>query len=161
MGLFSKKSDSISDFKTTSKLGSRILLDDNSKRWAIVSQIRGKRKEADTFNFSDILDFELLEDGAQIASGGLGRAAVGGILFGGVGAIVGGVTGKRKTNTKVNSLRIKVTMRNLSQPVVYIDLIDMLVNKDSNVYRMFEREAQEILSAFQIICNEQEKMKIP
>lgn len=161
MGFFSKKKEVASDFTTTTKVGSRVILDENAERWAIVSQMRGKRKEEDTFNFSDIVDFELLEDGTPIASGGLGRAAVGGILFGGVGAIVGGVTGKRKTNTKVNSLRIKVTMNSLKKPAVYIDLLPAPVQKDSNVYRMMADEAQQILSTFQVICNEQEKMKIP
>ncbi len=48
------------------------------------------------FEFSNLLNFELLEDGETITKGGLGRAVAGGLLFGGVGAIVGGVTGGKK-----------------------------------------------------------------
>lgn len=36
----------------------------------------------------------------QTGGGGLGRAAIGGILFGGAGAVVGAVTAKSKTDTR-------------------------------------------------------------
>ncbi|EPZ54444.1 hypothetical protein H477_3583 [[Clostridium] sordellii ATCC 9714] len=48
------------------------------------------------YNYKDIIEFELLEDGESITKGGLGRAVAGGVLLGGVGAIVGGVTGIEK-----------------------------------------------------------------
>ena len=51
-------------------------------------------------DYSDLVDFELIEDGETLTtstsktnsktkSGGVGRAVVGGVLFGGVGAVVG------------------------------------------------------------------------
>src|SRR5690606_10900120 len=84
----------IDNFVATKKIGNFVAFDDNQQRWAVLSSFAGKVKQI--YNYSDIVNFELLEDGESIASGGLGRALVGGALFGGVGAIVGGVTGKRK-----------------------------------------------------------------
>jgi hypothetical protein len=41
----------------------------------------GTKKNPKIYNYSDIVDFELLEDGESITKGGLGRAITGGLLF--------------------------------------------------------------------------------
>ena len=84
----------VDTFVPTKQIGNFIAFDDNQKKWATLSSFRGKIQQI--YSYDDIIDFELLEDGTSVASGGLGRALVGGALFGGAGAIVGGVTGKRK-----------------------------------------------------------------
>ena len=48
------------------------------------------------YNYSDIVSFELLEDGENITKGGICMAVAGGVLFGNAGAIVGGAAGKNK-----------------------------------------------------------------
>lgn len=111
----------------TNKIGNLIGLDDTNKKWVIYDAY-GLIKE--THNYSDIVSFELLEDGKSVAEGGLKRALVGGVLFGGAGAIVGGITGK-KTNEVCNSLKIKVTISNTGFPVTYISLIDSEIKKSN------------------------------
>lgn len=101
--------------------------------------------------FEDILDFELLEDGNIITKGGLGSALVGGLTFGGVGAVVGATTGKKTSSSNCTSMRIKITLNSLSCPVEYIDLISMKVSKKSAAYKNAFDQAQQILSMLQII----------
>ena len=57
----------------------------------------------------------------SIAKGGIGRAAVGGILFGGAGAIVGAST--RKQKEVCDSLQVKVTVKGYKDPAFFIKLI--------------------------------------
>lgn len=116
--------------------------------------------------YNNILDFDILEDNNSIVKGksrtkgGLGRAIAGGLLFGGVGAIVGGTTGKRKTKSKektieyVTSLRIKITVKDFVIPSVYIDLINSKTKADSSTARIASNAAQEIMSFLTIIDNE-------
>ena len=46
-------------------------------------------------DYSDLISYELLEDDSVVTSGGVGQALVGGALFGGFGAIAGGITANR------------------------------------------------------------------
>ncbi len=95
----------------------------------------------------------MLEDGDSVASGGLGRASMGGVLFGKTGAIVGGITGKKKTKKICNSLKLKVTINDMNNPVVYINSIEAKTKKSSFAYKSIAESAQECLSTFQLICD--------
>lgn len=145
----------VDTFVPTKQIGNFIAFDDNQKKWATLSSFRGKIQQI--YSYDDIIDFELLEDGTSVASGGLGRALVGGALFGGAGAIVGGVTGKKKTKDFCNSLRLKITINDISNPVVYINFIESKTKKNGMIYKSIANAAQECLSVLQIICDNNEK----
>lgn len=155
-----KQSDNknvLATFTPTKRIGDKVEFDDNKKQWLILSAYRGKRDKSTVYNYKDILDFELLEDGETVSQGGLGRALVGGALFGGTGAIVGGVTGKRKNKDVITSLRIKITLRDINNPVEYIDFITFKTKKNSFLYKDLYNQAQECLSTLQLICDQLEQ----
>lgn len=74
--------------------------------------------------FSDIVDVEQNENGhvIQKAKSGvsLSRAAVGGLMFGPAGAVLGGLSGARETNVEneTKEIFIRVFTKSLSVPVV-------------------------------------------
>jgi len=141
-------------FNATKKIGTYLYLDDNNKKWAIPEvTITGKLKNIRLYNYSDILNFELIEDGNSIIKGGVGRAIAGGVLFGGVGAIVGGVTGKKKNTSLCSRLQIKITLNKLNMSTEYINLITTETKKDGSVYKMYFNTAQEIISTLEVICS--------
>lgn len=107
------------------------------------------------FKFEDILDFELIQDGSSIINkGGLGRAAVGGLLFGGSGAVVGTLTGSRKQTQTCIELRVKITINNAANPVVFIDFIKgTSIDKDTQMYRQLAECAEAVMSLLQVITN--------
>lgn len=141
-------------FVPTTKIGSYFALNDETKQWAVRKGILSTFKYADVYDYKDILDFELLEDGTSIIKGGLARSVVGGAIFGGVGAIVGGVTGNRKVHQKCNSLKIKITLNRTDTPIIYINLISKPIEKYYEAYKDAYNNAQKILSLLQIICNQ-------
>lgn len=134
-------------------------VDENRRQIIFHTGFFGGRGNATVYNYEDIVDFELLEDGTSVTKGGLGRAVVGGLLFGGVGAIVGGVTGGKKNKGICNSLKIKITINSMSSPTVYVNLINTKTKTDSFVYKTMYHSAQEALSLLQIICNSVEAEK--
>lgn len=97
-------------------------------------------EETWTFNFSDIIKVDIYEDGrissSTTSTSGtskaktssmIGRAAVGGVLLGGAGAVIGGATGKRElgetSTTKTQEVVIYsmvITINNLSMPTIQI-----------------------------------------
>ena len=109
------------------------------------------------FNYDQIISYELLEDGTSIASGGLGRAAVGGFLFGGVGAVVGGLT--RSYKGACTRLQIKLTVKDYDDPAFFITLINSPTKKDSIAYKTYIKEAESIISKLQLIVGNREEAK--
>lgn len=142
--LITSRTPLIQTFSPTRKIGSYMQIDDNHKAFKAGGSI---------FEFSNLLSFELLEDGATITKGGLGRAVAGGLLIGGVGAIVGGVTGGKKSKGICNSMCLKITLRNSHCSMVYIPFIMTETKTKSFVYKAAQSSAQECLSALQIIAD--------
>lgn len=147
-------------FSPSKVVGGYFGIDETSRQWAIGKGLIPSLKNAVPYSYDDIVDFELIEDGTSVIKGGLGSAAVGGVLFGGIGAIVGGVTGGKKAHQKCTSLMIKITVNNINAPTEYIKLITSPTDKKSIMYKSSFQNAQEIISLLQLICNESEDKKI-
>lgn len=155
--MFSSDDPKNKAFNPNKTVGKYFAMDDNSKLWAISQGPLTTWKNGEPRSYSDIIDFELIEDGGSISKGGLGRAIVGGALYGGVGAIVGGVTGKKKSNPTCTSLMIKITINNSSHPTQYIKFITSSTKKSSFTYKTEFNNAQEIMSLLQLIVNKQKE----
>ena len=141
------------DFNITKKISNLLLLDEERRKICIPKKFsKNKIDASDILNYDDIQSYELLEDGNSVSKGGVGRAIVGGLAFGGVGAIVGGVTG-HKNKATCSRLQIKITTKDINNPVKYIDCIHGEVLKDSIVYKASYETAQIILSTLDIITN--------
>jgi len=82
--------------------------------------IEGSRKRKE-YNFSDILECQILRDDEVVAKSGVGRAIVGGLIAGGVGAIVGAAT--RGSKNKIKSLSVRVVFSDISNPMIIFKLI--------------------------------------
>ncbi|MFL0251231.1 SHOCT domain-containing protein [Clostridium neuense] len=144
--------EEINLFNASKKIGSYIEFDDTRMEWLVPEGLFGKKKKI--YKYNDIVDYELLEDGESIIKkSGIGRAVAGGVLFGGVGAVVGSVTGKQRTKSICKSLKLKITISDINNPTVYIDFIPSETKKDSWIYKNAYNSAQECLSVLQLICS--------
>lgn len=138
----------INEFKPTSKVG-QLSLDDNTQTFVITKSA----KQQELYHYNQVVDYQLLEDGETITNGGLGSAVAGGLLFGGAGAIVGSVTGSKKTKGVCKSLKIKITLRNSPKQTEYIDFITTETKTSGFIYKTAYKNAQDVLSALQLIVD--------
>lgn len=106
-------------------------------------------------DLGDIIESEVVVDSHTItktARGSqIGGAAVGGVLLGGVGAIIGGLSGGTGSFEQVKEMDIKLTVNNLDNPVHRINFLD---GKDKNYKKMkngFDRESPEYKGALKNI----------
>lgn len=153
-----KNTERIKKFNATYQVGNYVWFDDNHKWFAFPQgTFSPKISNSYIFKYDEIVDFEVLEDGTAIIKGGLGKALVGGVIFG-LPGIIAGATSK-KIKEVCNKLEIKITTRNIDIPVVYVNLINMKFKKSSFVYKTVSKSVQNILSKFKIIVDgiEQEK----
>lgn len=134
-------------FQSTKSVGKLLAVDETKNEWYIPY-----KKNPNIHSYDEVIDFELLEDGASIVKGGIGKAVAGGLFFGGVGAIVGSSTGKKKTKQTCTSLKIKITLNDMHAPTEYIELITSETKKSGFLYQTCEKQAQEVLSILQIMC---------
>lgn len=146
----------IKDFVVTSDICPSAKFNDDTKQMIladhafvyVTSDPQNKCAENYTlFSYDQIVSFELLENGESVASGGIGRAALGGILFGGVGAST------RSYKSVCEELKIKVTVKDYKDPAFYIPLIIIGTNKSSSEYKEKMKMAQNILSKLQLITS--------
>lgn len=122
-------------------------------------------------NFIDIISAELIEDEnvTTITKGkeksqkhvSLGKAIVGGALFGDVGAIIGGTSGKTTTNVKskmenveyCTKLYIKITINDINNPYILYKFISMKTKKNSWMYSIIKGSAEKAISTLDVIIN--------
>jgi len=103
------------------------------------------------FKFSEIIGFELREDGRS--TNGVGRAVAGGLMFGGTGAIVGAVTQKEM----IDSVCIVLYLDDLANPEWIIKLNDCKLNKNSSEYRQISAFSNQFGAIIKLIISRREK----
>lgn len=148
----------LTEFTPTMKVEKYIWFDDKHK-WFVFPKGSFKVNIYDShvFEYSEILDFEMLEDGGVVTKGGFGKALVGGAVFGLAGAVAGGMS--KKTKGVCTNLELKITTRNFDEPVVYVSLIKGKFEKSSIIYKKACKSAHSILSKFQVIVDQLENEK--
>lgn len=130
-------------------IGKYISIDNCHKRFKI-------QNDGHAYSFSDLVNYELYENNSVIQKGGIGRAIVGGALFGEVGAIVGAQT--RKSQNVVDSLYIRITLK--SSGMKKITFIDSPTDRNGMIYKMERKSADEVLSELDLISAENQSTAI-
>lgn len=149
--LIEKRTRMLTAFKPTKAVSYLILIDEINKLFKISN---------DVFEYANLLSFELLEDGQTITKGGLGRAIAGGLIFGGVGAVVGSITGSKKTKGLCTSMKIRITLRNAHVDTVYIPLINNETKTNSLYYKNMRLIAQSCICALEIIADQNNSKQV-
>lgn len=122
----------LKNFTVTQKLdglglpATGIAVDEKLKKICLFSS-SNKKVNAKIYPYKDILSSEIIKDGVSITktsrSSQLGHALIGGLAFGGVGAIIGGLTGKTKTTEAAKSFDLCITVNDTEKPVHCITII--------------------------------------
>lgn len=79
------------------------------------------------FNYADIIEVSYEENGTQLytKSANVGGAIVGGVLMGGAGAVVGGLSGDSRQNKEIKNMDIKILLRSTSRTTFVLHFMDI------------------------------------
>ena len=120
--------ETIPDFTPTMKINgidNRFTFATDNEHQRII-YIVGLHKQV--FNYEDIISVELIEDNNVMLKKSTGRtisgAILGGAVAGGVGAVVGGLSGSYKQQNQHSSVKVKILLRNNSVPSIEINCFD-------------------------------------
>lgn len=128
-------------------IGDRIMVDEDHKLWSLAGGAFKKKPVGPIYSLLEIDDYEIDEDGETVTKGGLGRAVAGGLLLGGLGAVVGGVTGTRKSKATCTRLNLNITPSIAPYPVI-IQFITTKTKVNSLLYKQSYAQIQAVLSYF-------------
>jgi len=92
--------------------------------------------------FGELIECETIENDSIVASGGVGRAIVGGVLAGGVGAIVGAST--RGSTSVVSHLAVKLTTNDINNPLFMVELINSQIECATEKYQQARKFADKL-----------------
>ena len=137
-------------FEVTKQFSTDLFIDEKNKLFRLK---KGLLDFNDIYSFDQIVDYEVIENGTSVVKGGLGKAIVGGALFGSAGAIVGGVIGNKKTKNICNSLQIRIGLDDSPKENIYIKLINSETKTKSFSYKINIEIANDIITFFSKITN--------
>jgi len=89
--------------------------------------------------YRDIISVELFEDGDSISktsrTSQIGGALVGGVLLGGAGVLLGGLTGSKRTSSKIKTIDLRILVNDPVAPLHDIKFLNFESKKDSFSYK--------------------------
>lgn len=134
--------------------GAGVAIDPGECKFAISHGSQGTK----VFNFSDLVAVEVLRNGSSVSKTNRGSqvagAAVGAILLGPFGLLLGGLTGSRRSVEKIDRLSLKVFTNDLVNPVHEIVFFNIPGSKpDSLAVKNSSQELDSWHGRFQTILH--------
>lgn len=125
-------------------------VDYQNKLLAVATKKYLKLQKGYIFHFEEIVDYSVEQDGNTIQKSGAGSAVIGGLLFGGVGLVAGGLMG-RKSKETIMKLSITLKTTNKWAPTVVIPIVSSEIKKGSLTYNLVKTSTEKILQVLDTI----------
>lgn len=123
------------------------------------------------FNYSDIIEVSYEENGSQLYTKSAGRtiggAIVGGVLMGGAGAVIGGLSGASKQNKEIKNMDIKILLRSTSRTscVLHFKDVDRVLKTkeeaDRKLYETYVQNANQAKDVLSVIIDDAKQASAP
>lgn len=150
-----KSSHYMTKIPLSTNIPAGLAVDDSTKKLCVIhgDAIR-------LYDYKEIIESEVIIDGKSVtktsrASQFVGTA-IGGVLAGGVGAIIGGLSGSTSTKEKVKGVSLKLIVNDTENPVHLIDFIE-LTNTGSTIPEQALEEAKSWHDLLSVIINQGKK----
>ena len=129
---------------------SKIMLDETHKKIAIYNE-----KGLKCFNFEDLIDFEIVENGSSVIQSKIASTLAGGILLGGVGALAG-ANGRKQINDICNSLILKMYFSDNGAVCITEKINERPLYKNSIEYQSLSSTVDNIVSVLKYVKQQAE-----
>lgn len=142
--MYEKRLPLVREFHPNKKIGLYLKIDEVHQSFKVDKYI---------FAYQNLLNFEFIDDGEVLTSGGLAGVIAGGLLFGATGAIVGGIVGEKQSTKLCNCLKIQLTLKDSPIPIANITFIKRETERKGYTYNTAQKMARECVAALQFIAD--------
>lgn len=142
---FVEKNEFILDSECDINSYSKIMIDRIHKKFAINGSMG-----IQCFDYKDLMDFEIKENGSSIIQGKVASTLVGGFLLGGIGALAGS-SGRRTVTDVCNDLILKVYVNNSDIKCVTEKFNRYSIDKNSEEYQQLSKRVDEVVGILKYI----------
>jgi hypothetical protein len=126
-----------------------LAIDESRQKLALMKEEPGVIK---IIAHNDLVSAEIFEDGNSVTrtsrAGQIGGAMVGGLVLGGVGAIIGGLSGKRVTEDKCSRIELRLVINDTSNPIHDVVFLNQETEKNF-VYK----NAMDVARSWHALCS--------
>jgi hypothetical protein len=139
-----------------------LAIDENGKKVALVED--GNYR---IFGYRDILESEIIVDGQEMTrtsrTSQVGRALVGGLVAGGVGAIIGGVGAKQEHKSEVKNIQLKIVVNDTKEPSFILDFLKLEilqkhVTKEDSKYKNAMNQATKLHDIISVLIRQADEV---
>ena len=113
------------------------------------------------YDYKDILRSEVVEDGDSITytnrKSQAASTAIGYALAGGVGAIIGGLSGSKRNINFATNVSLRIVVRDTEHPLFQIAFLNKKTEKKSNDYKKAIEKANELHAHISVIIDQASK----
>jgi len=117
---------------------SGIAIDEPNGKVCLVSWTPGALTNR-VVTYRDIISCALFEDGETITktvrSSQIGGAVAGGLLLGGAGAVIGGLSGKRVETRKIKRIDLRLVINDVARPAHDVCFLAVETNREASLYK--------------------------
>lgn len=126
-----------------------LAIDENSQMICLIDN-RYEIPEFRIVSHNDIISCELFQDGSTVTktvrSSQLGGALVGGLALGGIGAVIGGLSGKTKSTENIRRIDMRIIVNDTKNPLHDVSFLNIETKKegliDGNYYQQALQKAR-------------------
>jgi hypothetical protein len=158
------------DFTPTQKVvgaGSKsaVAIDEQRKTIGLITENESGFLER-VISYRDLISVELFEDGNTITktsrSSQIGGAIVGGLLLGGLGALAGGLSGKKNATNTITRIDLRLILNDTATPLHDVVFLATECKKDGALYKLNMQQARHWHGVFEVLIKraEAEQMHI-
>ena len=102
------------------------------------------------YNFADYLRYDIIKDNQSLLSGNSGDVVLGGLLFGGIGALAG-AAGSKKISNVCSSMSVVIYVNDIENPYYTLKIIESEMTTDSLMYKECAEKATELAALLEYI----------
>lgn len=118
------------------------------------------KPEDKVFHFDALDSYELLEDDSITTGGGMGAAVAGGVLFGGVGAVAGSMSGKKSSKKTVDNMILQINTNDIAFPCIMVTYIKKSTKVNSKDYINALTLAKQSIRCLEMILEDEKKTTV-
>ena len=134
-----------------------LALDETRRRICLITKAHGKIKSR-VATYHDILSAEISENGTTVTrtsrTSQIGGALLGGLMVGPVGALIGGLSGKRYSDDVVGRLDLRIIVNDSQNPTHVITFLNAETKKKATTYAMALEHAQRWYAILKVVIEQ-------